>query len=686
VVPELLRDRDVLSVLSVAYPFAAIGPDAVGGAEQVLSSIDARLVRDGHDSIVLAMARSRAAGHVVTIPPHTGWTGWIDGAARAHARAAYGRELARICDERRVDVVHFHGLDFAEYLPEIDVPLVATLHLPRAFYASSALAIARVLRICVSRAQQRTFGAEEGAEEIEIAGVVENGVPIERYQPADKAGFVLALGRICPEKGFELALRAAREAGLPLVLAGAVFPYEDHHRYAAAQIAPLLDADRRWVGPVGGARKRQLLARARCLVVPSLVDETSSLVAMEALASGTPVVALRRGALPEIVEHGRTGWLVDDAHELPGALARAEQLSSSECRAVAQARFSAARMTSGYLERYRQLARPSPVRRRSSIDIAIATTDAQLAALAGAWDALCDRCPSATPFQRPGWLLAWRRWFGTGGLPRVAILRRGGHLVGIVPLELRGGTVRWIGEGISDYLDAILEPDLDAPVLTDSIRRAAAGARALELAALRPCSPLLGIALSGTIAPSTPSPVVALEAARVPRRLAYELRRLDRGAPCWQDEGDDPRALIAALVELHRARWAARGQPGMLDDPALARFHAEVAGRLHRRGLLRLIGLVLEGRLRAVLYGFTDHGRCLFYLSGFDPEIATLSPGRLLIARALERARDDGAFEFDFLRGCEPYKYEWGAVDRPASIYRATIEEALHARDSLDHR
>ena len=677
-VSVLHRNAEVLSVLGVAYPFAAVGADSVGGAEQVLAAIDARLVRDGHDSIVLATAGSRATGHLVTIPPHAGW---IDGDARARAGAAYQRALARICDERQIDVVHFHGGDFADYLPEVELPLVTTLHLPRACYEASALALAGVCRIFVSHAQQRTFGAE-----VESAGVIENGVAVERYQPASKAGFVLALGRICPEKGFELALRAARAAGLPLVLAGAVFPYEDHHRHATAQIAPLLDADRRWIGPVGGARKRQLLAQARCLVVTSLVEETSSLVAMEALASGTPVVALRRGALPEIVEHGRTGWLVDHADELPDALVRATRLSPAACRAAAEARFSATRMTSRYVELYHQLARPARVRRREPIEISIATTDAQLATLAGAWDTLCDRCPSATPFQRPGWLLPWRRWFGAGGEPRVAILGRGGRLVGIIPLELRGGAVRLIGEGISDYLDAIVEPGVDGATLTEAVRRASAGARAVELAALRPGSPLLRLALPGTAAPATPSPVVRLDAARPPHRLAYEQRRLDRHAPRWQDETGDPGALIAGLFVLHRARWAMRAQPGVLDDPAVARFHLDAATRLHRRGLVRLIGLVIEGRLRAVLYGFADHGRFLFYLSGFDPELARLSPGRLLIARALERARDDGAFELDFLRGCEPYKYEWGAVDRPATTFRATIEEDVHARDSLDHR
>ncbi|HEX2686458.1 MAG TPA: GNAT family N-acetyltransferase, partial [Kofleriaceae bacterium] len=634
-----------------------------------------------HDSIVLAGAGSRAAGHLVTIPPHTGW---IDGRAREAAHAAYRRELARLCHDHRIDVVHFHGSDFTEYQPEleIEVPLVATLHLPGNYYARDVLAVPRVLRICVSHAQRRTFSADAA-----VAGVIENGVPIERYQlPARKGGFVLALGRICPEKGFELALHAAREAGVPLVLAGGAFPYEAHHHYVATKIDPLLDADRRWIGPVSGKRKRQLLAEARCLIVPSLVEETSSLVAMEALASGTPVVALRRGALPEIVEHGRTGWLADEPAELPGALARAEQLSSRECRAVASQRFSAARMTACYLELYRELAtqRPRP-RRRASIEIAIATEPRELASLDGEWDALCERCPDATPFQRPGWLLAWLRWFG-GGRPRVATLRRGDRLVGVVPLLLRDGVARLIGEGITDYLDAIVEPGIDPARLADAVARAAAGARALELTALRPGSPLLRLDLGGATAAATPSPVVALGAVRAPRRLAYEQRRIARLAPAWHDETGDPAALLAALFALHRARWAARGLPGVLGDPATEGFHRDATAALLRRGALRLVGLALDGTLRAVLYGLADHGRFHFYLTGFDPALAQLSPGRLLVARALERASDDGAFEFDFLRGREPYKYEWGAVDRPASIYRAELTEDRHARGSLDHR
>jgi glycosyltransferase involved in cell wall biosynthesis len=171
-----------------------------------------------------------------------------------------------------------------------------------------------------------------------------------------KRGFALMLGRICPEKGVHLALDAAHRAGIPLLVAGEVFPYEAHQRYFEDEVRPRLDNQRRFLGPVGFARKKRLLNAARCVLVPSLAPETSSLVAREALAAGTPVVAFPNGALRDAIDHGRTGFLVEGAAEMADAIQACSRLDPATCRAVARERFGAERMIAAYFDLYLRLA------------------------------------------------------------------------------------------------------------------------------------------------------------------------------------------------------------------------------------------------------------------------------------------------------------------------------------------
>jgi glycosyltransferase involved in cell wall biosynthesis len=210
----------------------------------------------------------------------------------------------------------------------------------------------RLQYVCVSRDQRRRGGAP-----VEAALVIENGVPPAAPERVPRGDFVLCLGRICPEKGFHEALDAARAAKRPLVLAGRVFPYPEHERYFAEEILPRLDHARRFVGAVSGAAKRRLLASAACVAVPSLVAETSSLVAMEALAAGTPVVARPAGALVDIVEDGVTGLFARGPAELARAFDELGRIDPRVCRARAGARFDEGRMIDGYVGLYRQLAR-----------------------------------------------------------------------------------------------------------------------------------------------------------------------------------------------------------------------------------------------------------------------------------------------------------------------------------------
>ena len=150
------------------------------------------------------------------------------------------------------------------------------------------------------------------------------------------------------------------------MVAGEVFPYEAHQRYFAEEVQPRLGGGRRFVGPLGFRRKRRFLNAARCLVQPSLAEETSSLVTMEALAAGTPVVAFPNGAVPDIIEHGRTGFLVGDVAEMADAIEAAGDLDREACRAAARERFSIDAMVDHYFATYADLAAERPMHRAAS--------------------------------------------------------------------------------------------------------------------------------------------------------------------------------------------------------------------------------------------------------------------------------------------------------------------------------
>jgi glycosyltransferase involved in cell wall biosynthesis len=344
----------MLNILSVAYPFARVERDAVGGAEQVLAAIDAALSAGGHQSTLLAAQGSRSAGKLVSVDVGEGdlCEERLEG-----ARAAYRHTLQRLVTEHQYDLVHFHGCDCAAYLCAGELPQrlpkLVTLHVPYEWYDPCLFRPHLGLAFnCVSRWQEGAL-----APLLPVRTTIENGVDLERWRPLDGASdeYVLCLGRISPEKGFERALRAAQRADVPLVLAGQVFAYPEHQRHFAREIVPLLDGRRRFVGAVGGEAKRRLLASARCLVVASHVAETSSLVVMEALACGTPVVVASPGAPASLIENGVTGLLAGDDGELADALQRVRALDRRACRSQAEQRFDVRQTTQRYLDLYREL-------------------------------------------------------------------------------------------------------------------------------------------------------------------------------------------------------------------------------------------------------------------------------------------------------------------------------------------
>ncbi|HEY2012870.1 MAG TPA: glycosyltransferase [Bryobacteraceae bacterium] len=351
----------MLNVLQVAYPFAPVSRDTTGGAEQILSLLDRALVRRGHRSITIACSGSQTEGELVPIhvPPT------FDEASRTPAYEALRSRITQTLAHRAVDLIHMHGVDFHEYLPPAGVPVLVTLHLPISYYPNSIFHLSRpdTYLNCVSESQLRTCPPCES-----LLGTVENGIPLDLFperQPA-RRDYTLAMGRICPEKGFHLALQAAKQAGVPLWIAGKVYPYAQHEQYFRQELLPHLSPPHRYLGPVGFKRKVRLLARARCLLLSSLVPETSSLVAMEAMACGTPVVGFPSGVASGIVDPGRTGFIVQSVNEMAAAIAHAGEIDANACRKEARKRFSAERMADRYLEWYARLAgeRSSPAMSR----------------------------------------------------------------------------------------------------------------------------------------------------------------------------------------------------------------------------------------------------------------------------------------------------------------------------------
>lgn len=302
-----------------------------------------------------------------------------------------------------------------------------------------------------------------------------------------------------------------------------------------------------------------------------------------------------------------------------------------------------------------------------------------LDALRPEWTALWRAC-DATPFQHPAWLLPWARVHAPDRV-HAATVRRAGALVGVLPVFTWQDTLHLAGAGPSDYASALFAPGAEAAAGPALVRAAALaralGCAAIDLPQLRPGDPLTDAATppgwSDCTEPGDICPVAPLLGPEgldaVPKlwrkKLAYAHRKTAR-AGAYAVERADAASLgeiWSALEVAHAARWLERREAGVLADDLLLRFLREALPELLRDGLLRLYGLRLDGRIVAGLLALHDARRAHGYLTGFQPEHAALGLGAILIGHTLTQARRESLDEMHFLRGQEPYKYTWGAVD-----------------------
>jgi CelD/BcsL family acetyltransferase involved in cellulose biosynthesis len=321
------------------------------------------------------------------------------------------------------------------------------------------------------------------------------------------------------------------------------------------------------------------------------------------------------------------------------------------------------------------------------LDIQDIATAEELEALAPEWTRLWQRASHATPFQAPAWLIPWWRHFGTSEL-LVLCARESGELVGLLPLYiLDEPPVRKLlplGIGNSDWLDALCAPGREREVAESLMPVIAEHSHRFDACDLQPLPARSGLleadpaGLADERVTLEPCPALLLKPAggeletALPRAMRQDLRYYRRRAGKVGQlrfeaaQPDSLGELLKAFYALHGARWRRQGLCGVLADDAVRGFHAEAAPALMAMDALRLYALRLDERIVAALYGFMTKGRFYHYLAGFDPDLARLGLGTLMIGHALEQAVREGAEEFDFLRGGEPYKYRWGATDRPS--------------------
>lgn len=339
-----------MRIAQVAPLHESVPPRAYGGTERVVHWLSEGLAERGHEVTVFASGDSflQLAELVPVWPRSLRASGDVAFPDALHA-AALERALAR---RPAFDVIHSHvdwiGLPLAT---RSEVPIVTTLHgrldLPE--FIALARASQGAPLVSISDAQRKPV------PHARWIATVHHGLALDRLPMGRGGEYLVFIGRISREKRPDLAIRVARAAGIPLKIAAKVNGNEADREYWEREIRPMLGDGIEFIGEVGDEQKAELLGGALALLFPVDWPEPFGLVAIEAMACGTPVITRPYGALPEIVVDGRTGFLVESEGEMVSAVRAVRAISREACRAHVRQRFSVERMVREYEAVYRSL-------------------------------------------------------------------------------------------------------------------------------------------------------------------------------------------------------------------------------------------------------------------------------------------------------------------------------------------
>ncbi len=361
-----------LRIAIVAPPWYPLPPRGYGGTELVVHLLHTELRRRGHEVTVFGATGS---GPGVTMLADAGWNPDLGGPWSAVRESTY---LARVYDRlqgKRFDVVHDHvGPEGVLLALESGIApvVVHTVHGEITEpYCSFYREVESKVRLCAISVSQAT-----SAPELHFAAMVHNAVEIPAGPPkGSKERYLIEVARIVSTKGQHLAIQVARRTGRKLILAGKVERTGEGERYFEDEVEPHLGRSIEYYPNVHGPEKARLVARAAAGIFPLQWAEPFGLAMAECMVAGTPVVALRTGSAPELIEPGVTGFLAEDVDGLVDAVNHLEEIDPARCAAVARERFSPARMADDYLRVYQEGQAIEPVAAALTVDISSARVE-----------------------------------------------------------------------------------------------------------------------------------------------------------------------------------------------------------------------------------------------------------------------------------------------------------------------
>ena len=348
-----------MRIAQIAPLYESVPPKLYGGTERVVSYLTEELVRQGHEVTLFASGDSVTRAHLVAA---------CDRSLRLDKRCVDEMSHHLLLLERvfqraeTFDVLHFH-VDYLHFPLSRRQPYaqLTTLHgrLDLPDLVSLYEEFDDMPLVSISNAQREPLSWANWV------GTVYHGLPENLYRPRTKPGTYLAfLGRVCPEKRVDRTIEIAKRTGIPLKIAAKIDP--TNQEYYEREIVPLLEdagPEIEFVGEIGEAQKDEFLGHAHALLFPIDWPEPFGLVMIEAMACGTPVIAYRNGSVPEVLEDGVTGFIVNGMQGAIDAVGRIPEISRERCRSVFEERFSVRRMARDYVRVYERIAAQAASRR-----------------------------------------------------------------------------------------------------------------------------------------------------------------------------------------------------------------------------------------------------------------------------------------------------------------------------------